>query len=267
MVQLLTSAEFKSIEKKILTDLEPISTLLKEVPAQPVPSFKDVVTRIKYTLKNSAKKTAKTAKPDLAVLEKTEIDIKLDVYKSPLIEIDADTISGAKKEGFPVEQAINTAVLYDLVEQENRKIIDILSKTPTEKEVTWTDKSITEKVNSIFETINTMRKNKVPVQTPKLILNPTDIGQLGFNDYLNSGLKVLQSDLNIKIIPCTEVDAGTGILYESNPRVVEFPIALPAKPVRVNPETDPPEKYAWYVKEKWGGGILHDGGVVKLTIE
>jgi len=266
MVQLLTKTEFQLIENKILTDLEPISTLLKEVPVTPVPQFKDLVTRIKYTLKNSAKKSAKTATPELAELEKTEIDIKLEVFKSPLIEIDADTILAAKKTGFPVQQAINTAVLYDLVEQENKKVIDVLLQTPTEENVTWSSATITDKVNSIFKALNTMRKSKVPVQKPKLILNPEDVGQLGFNDYLNSGLKVLQSDLNVKIIPCTEIDAGTGILFEANPLVVEFPVALPATVVRVDTDTDPPEKFAWYVKEKFGGGILHEGGVIKLNI-
>jgi len=266
MVQLLTKTEFQLIEKKILTDLEPISTLLKEVPVTSVPQFKDLVTRIKYTLKNSAKETAKTAKPDLAVLEKTEVDIKLDVYKSPLIEIDADTILAAKKTGFPVEKTVNTAALYDLIEQENKKVIDVLLQTPTEENVTWSSATIADKVNSIFKALNTMRKSKIPVQKPKLILNPEDIGQLGFNDYLNSGLKVLQTDLNVKIIPCTEINTGTGILFEANPMVVESPVALPATVVRVDTNTNPPEKFAFYVKEKFGFGILHEGGVIKLNI-
>ena len=268
MVQLLTSNEFTLIEKKILTDLKPLSSLLKKVPTTPVPSYLDTVKRIKYALKNSGKKTAKTSLPDLAELEKTEINIPLETYKSPIMELDADTIAASKAIKFPVQDAINTNALYDLIEQENKKVIDILNETNTKDTWTWgEDTKIADKVNAIFKSLNLMRKNKVPVMAPKLILNPEDIGSLGFNDYLNGGLDVVQNKLKVDIVPSAEITTGTALLYDASPVVVEFPIAKPAHVVRLKNDTEPALKYAWFVQEKFGGAILNEAVVVKITIE
>ncbi len=266
--KLLTSNEFTLIENKILTDLQPLSSLLQKVPTKPVPSYLDTVKRIKYSLKNSGRKTAKTALPDLGELEKTEITIPLETYKSPIIEIDIDTIVAAKATKFPVQNAINTGVLYDLIEQENKAVLDVLGKSQITDIWDWSGETIiADKVNNIFKSLNLMRKNKVPLASPKLIMNPEDIGNLGFNDYLNGGLDVVQNKLKVDIIPSAEIPTGSAILYDASPVVMEFPIAKPAQVVQVNANTAPPLKYAWFVQEKFGGAILNEAGVVKITIE
>jgi hypothetical protein len=267
MPRLLPTSVVERIETKLLTDLEPLSNLIQNVPTKPVPKFTDAVKKIKYVLKNSAKKTAKTATPELAEIEEQEITIPINTYKSPIIELEAYTIEAAKHSNIPIEEAINTDALYDFIETRNKAIIDILKQTPTVEDVTWSSAELQDRVNSLWKLIQNIKAKKIPVIKPVLILNPLDVAQLNFNAYLQSGLKAISDDLKIKIIECSEVEQGTGFLYEYNPRVLYFPIAEPVHLVKIDPDTDPPEVFRFYLKERWGGAILHEGGVIKLNIK
>ncbi|MBA2858298.1 hypothetical protein HNP93_000999 [Methanococcus maripaludis] len=264
---MLTDEDYKIINNTIQGALMPISTLIKEVPTRIVPDYADSVKTYIFDLKSNPKKTSKNADATQADMALTSESFDLEAFSTPNAVVSHSMIEQLKAKGLDIGKSIDLAFAYSLIAFENQKVISILdSTTGTGTIDLTTDTALHERLNSIQAVVNDMTNKKIPITNLKLVMNAGDMSRLNFNEYMKAGTAVLENDLKIKVIPCSEVTTGTAYLYESNPLIMDVAVAQLSKLYKVNPKTNPQDYDEFYLQDKFGGKIKYNDGVRKLTV-
>ncbi|MBP2202135.1 hypothetical protein J3E07_001576 [Methanococcus voltae] len=264
-MHLLSDKEYTEIDSKIQTALKPLATMLKEVPIRRVPEFVESVKSYSFKLNSKSRKGSKSSVPSNSDFQMDEVNVNLDSFDTPSIRLSRSMIEASRKSGIGVQSAVDISMAYSLIEFENQYVIGKLKETKNTDTWNWTGE-LHEKLNEVSSTLNKIVANKVPMTKPTLAINPLDIANLNFNQFMKSGMAVIRDDLKVKVIPCSEVDSGTAILYENNALVLDFPVAMSAKLHKVNPPTTPCDWEEFFLKDKLGGRIKYDGGIYKINI-
>uniref|UniRef100_A9A7G2 Uncharacterized protein n=1 Tax=Methanococcus maripaludis (strain C6 / ATCC BAA-1332) TaxID=444158 RepID=A9A7G2_METM6 len=264
---MLTKEDYTHINNTIQGALKPISTLIKEVPTRIVPEHVDSAKTYVFDLKSSPKKSSKNGDPTQADMALTSQTFDLQEYSTPNAVISHSLVAQMKEKGLDIGKAIDLAFAYSLITFENQKVISILDSTTGTGTVDFKiATALHERLNSIQAVVNDMIDNKIPVTNLKLVMNAGDMSRLNFNQYMKAGTAVLEDDLKIKVIPCSELTSGTAYLYESNPMVMDVAVAQLSKLYKVNPKTTPQDYDEIFLKDKFGGKIKYNEGVRKLTV-
>lgn len=268
MSDILSATDYAGISEKIQTTLKPIANLLDEVPLRRVPEDWDSFDTYKVELKSTPKKASKNSEPEQGDFEFTKENTPLKTFDTPMIRVSESMVSAMKRKGLKAADAINVAVTYSLNSFENSKVAEILATTTanTNSIDLKVATALHERLNSIQDVTYAMMNEKVPLTNLKLLLNPAAMARLNFNEYMKAGTAVLENDLKIKVVPCSEIGQTTGYLIESNPLVVDFAAAMLQKTHKVLPKTSPQDYEEFFLRDKLGGFLCYPAGVQKLTV-